>query len=139
MDGQRHVVGAERRKPSLQCIAVETIRPHPVGGLKAKVVLHLPLAAPVRNEKIALTAKSDGGGIAIDRHIRFEAAEERQPVLGHRDVLGQAEELPDAAVAPRRCRQGIGRVRLDDDDVAAPSPACQMIGDGGADDTAADY
>ena len=123
----------------MQSFAVETLRPHPVRDLKAKIILHLPLAALVGNEEVTLTSKPDRNGIAIDRHFSLEIAEEREAVPGHRDVLRQAEELTDTAVAPWGRREGVGRVPLDDDYMAAPSPTRQVIGDTGADDSTANY
>ena len=124
----------------MQSFAVETLRPHPVRDLKAKIILHLPVAALVGNEEVTLTSKPDRNGIAIDRHFSLEIAEEREAVpWGHRDVLRQAEELTDTAVAPWGRREGVGRVPLDDDYMAAPSPTRQVIGDTGADDSTANY
>ena len=142
MYGQGHVVGAQRGEAGAKLVAVEAFRAYPACRLKVKVLLHPAVIAAVGDEQIALAPEADPGGLAVDRHLGFEVAEEPEAVAGHGDVLGQAEQLADAAVAPRRRGELVGRIGFDDDDLAASplaTPAArQVIGDAGADDPAAD-
>ena len=114
------------------------VAPDPMGSLVAEVPLHLLVFPGVGHQQIPPAFETDRRGLAVDCHLGLEVAEEGEPVLGHGDVLGQAEQLADAAVAARGRGELVARIGLDHDDLAAPPLAGQMVGNTGADDAAAD-
>jgi len=76
--------------------------------------------------------------LAIDAQRFVGACDERNAEIRHRDVLG-TRELPASAARRAQCRcEFVRGVALDDRDLRRRREALDEIGDGRADDAAAD-
>jgi hypothetical protein len=137
--GDIDVLDPHRREALLDALAVEQLDPCIMRGLHPpigdqRVDIGLAGAEP----EIAHPVEVDRRGVATHRHQRLELAVDLVPVLRHADVLGHGEQLPDAAGGARGGGEFISRIGFDDDDIGGVPRQCQVIGNRGADNAAAD-
>src|SRR5262249_57541032 len=87
--------------------------------------------------RVAVGVEIGGSGIPVPRHQGLDLAVDLVPVLRHTDVFRHGEQLAYPAGGARRGGKFVGRVGLDNDHVSGLACQRQVIGDGGADHSAA--